>query len=308
MVAVAQKTFTLNGAVTTTATNPKDMIQEVATELAASGGTWSVVDNDAVSTNGRQILLKSSDPDMANVKLALFGGETPHASAIVATSSAATIYAALHVNHPGDNFDNNFTSGQPLAGTGYIPGVHKINPSASFNRIRILRKGDLLCATFYDVSDANPLHVIIFGCIGRDLDGNQIMGVIGNGYNTTLSSTFWGTASTAGGLLTPNTTLTSTGANNRAWLDNGVVQVGRLWSTIEDAKLAVLVDPDGDKYFTSEIPIIDANGNVRGYFNQMRVGRNATLWQQFTSDGGRKYYTLSASPSSAVNALWFADP
>jgi hypothetical protein len=310
MVAVVDKTFTLHDpSVWTPTATVLDVVSAIAAEIGLHGGTWSVVDDDVVSTNGRQILLESSDPDMAGVKIPIFGGVSPNAANVASTANNASIYAGLHINHAADAFDANFDASQTLTGPGWVPAQAWLGSVTyngfTANKIRLLTKGDLIVIAIYDDTDAAPLGWVAAGCIGRTFTGQQILGVIGTG-SATHPTNAWSTNGAPS--YDPGPPLSASGM--RAWVPDAAAAKGvaRLWQAILPGPLAVMTDRAGTGYFRGDIPIHDSDNYMIGYLQQMRFGRKASLFVPFVADSGQTYIPIAAGVGTAQDALWFVQP
>jgi hypothetical protein len=309
MTTVVEKTWTIGATQTISSPTIKSFLDDVATWIAANAVHWSVVDNDAVFANGRQILLESSDADIADHKVCLFGGETPSSGARYSgvVSSSTALYVASDSDHASDTFDADFTAGAPLTGGNYAGGVYAgiVGTLSYHTRWAFLEKGDAFILTSWH--DATGDTIAIFGGVwGRDDTDQQLYGHMGIG-NTSWSGNGWEHSSTH--IFPPGPGATSgSSASAVAWIDGTAKKFYRLYATIDSAHLETMSDPTSTTYYTLDIPAVDADGYIRGYFAQMRIGKDDTHLNQRTNDNGQEWITISEDPSTANNALWLKQP
>jgi hypothetical protein len=270
MPTAVDKTITVATTVAYTHTTILAAIQAIADAVTAAGGPWSVVDNDVVSTNGRQILLKSSDADMANVKVGIIGGVSPNAANIRSSASSTYIYILVHVNHAGDTFDADFNAGACLTGAGLVKGCafFENGQHAGATALRLVYSGDMLCVTFANSTTGLSFGVGGGGGVARDELGNLLYGAMGSGVTAMLTQ--WSAADTG----VPSGRLLSLAGNAGVgmWLDSADTQVARAWTTISATICNSMTNGDSSKIALSDIPVADVAGRIRGYFKQMRIG------------------------------------
>ena len=303
MTAVTEKPYTLSAPYALSGTSTLAIIDDIASAITAEAGPWSVVANEVVSTTGRQILLKSSDADMAGVKLAIFGGVTPHtANMLESAGNSTAVYMALHVDHAADSFDANFNAGQILTGVGFVPGGEDAQSHTSINSLRLLYKGDFL-AVFIYASSGTTLSFNEGGVIGKDPSGNQLLGT--NASLLGITSGFMETSSGRG--LFP-TQIESNAYQCAVWNGSSHEAVRRLFKSIDEDALESMESATG-RIFVTDMPMEGAGGKIPGWFQQKRIGKNAARFTIFTDGDGQEYIRVSASDAATgFNAAWYKQP